>query len=380
MVLNKIFVIDPSNFTPPYDHFFCEGLRKNYLDVHLLCQKPRPKEKPFQGGYHTHFIFYGLSELLLKFSPLSYPIKLLKGLEHFWGLIKLLILCILEKPDVIHFQWLVLPLADLLFLPFFKRIAACVLTVHDTQIFHGAPSSNLQMVGYLQALRQFHHFIVHTNKSVLAMKEFGIPQEKISLIPHGVLEIEKGSPHPDPPPNILLFGNLRPYKAPDLLVQAMAQIPFEIRKGWVVRFAGQPLMDFSLIDDIAAKNKVAIEKRFEFLSEPDLDALLKEATILAFPYREIDASGAFMLALSYAKPIIASRVGMFAEMIKNGENGLFVEPGSLDDLKDKLQTLIGSEDLRKSLSENSFHFLSTELNWTNLGSRTKALYLSLQRF
>jgi glycosyltransferase involved in cell wall biosynthesis len=51
----------------------------------------------------------------------------------------------------------------------------------------------------------------------------------------------------------------------------------------------------------------------EFLSDAKLAEYLAAAGIVVFPYREIDGSGALSHAIRFEKPIVASRVGGFAE-------------------------------------------------------------------
>ena len=49
-----------------------------------------------------------------------------------------------DRPDVVHFQWLVVPPLDVLAMLLIRRRAAVVLTVHDTVPFNGDRLSRLQ--------------------------------------------------------------------------------------------------------------------------------------------------------------------------------------------------------------------------------------------
>ena len=51
--------------------------------------------------------------------------------------------CEAQKPDVIHFQWLPVPLIDRRYLSQLRRIAPLVLTLHNTTSFHGSLAQRL---------------------------------------------------------------------------------------------------------------------------------------------------------------------------------------------------------------------------------------------
>ena len=54
-------------------------------------------------------------------------------------------------------------------------------------------------------------------------------------------------------------------------------------------------------------------------------------------------------ALSAGLPVVASRIGAIPEVIRDGENGLLVTPGSVDDLAAALARLAREPALRQSL-------------------------------
>jgi glycogen(starch) synthase len=54
-------------------------------------------------------------------------------------------------------------------------------------------------------------------------------------------------------------------------------------------------------------------------------------------------------ALSAGLPVVASRIGAIPELIRDGENGLLVTPGSVDDLAAALERLAREPALRQRL-------------------------------
>jgi glycosyltransferase involved in cell wall biosynthesis len=63
---------------------------------------------------------------------------------------------------------------------------------------------------------------------------------------------------------------------------------------------------------------------------------LRKSDIIAFPYRHIDSSGAFLSALHYGKAMVASRVGMFAGLDEQ-RRALICAPDDADALADALR-------------------------------------------
>ena len=46
--------------------------------------------------------------------------------------------------------------------------------------------------------------------------------------------------------------------------------------------------------------------------------------MIVLPYREIDASGVLMTAISAGVPIVATKVGLFAELLEDGRHGRLI--------------------------------------------------------
>lgn len=58
-----------------------------------------------------------------------------------------------------------------------------------------------------------------------------------------------------------------------------------------------------------------------------------------------------MEGMSHGKPIIATRVGGIPEVIKNGENGLLIDPEDVTDLATALETLLTNSELQQKIGQ-----------------------------
>jgi glycosyltransferase involved in cell wall biosynthesis len=67
--------------------------------------------------------------------------------------------------------------------------------------------------------------------------------------------------------------------------------------------------------------------------------------------------------LAMSKPVIASRVGQIAEIIKDGEDGILVEPGNADELAGQIERLAAEADLRGRIGEAGRRIVSSAFTW-----------------
>ncbi len=152
----KVFLVDPSMFTAPYDFALQAGLHVAGAEARLFGRVPRfSGEFPAAATYAP--LFYRWSEK----SPaaLRPPAK---AAEHVLDMGRFAALCRRERPDVVHFQWTPLPLVDSLFIKSIATASATVLTVHDTTPFNGNATSRLQVLHSDECWRKFDHLIAHT--------------------------------------------------------------------------------------------------------------------------------------------------------------------------------------------------------------------------
>ncbi len=373
----KVAILDPSLFGHLYDHFLCSHLRQQDLDVTLFSRKPRSGETNFQGvSYSVSFVFYHWSEKLLGIGWRRFGL-FIKGLEHILGLFFLYFKFLKIKPDVIHYQWLCLPVIDLLFVKIFKTIAPCFVTVHDSKDYLLATSSGLQLYKMKECLMKFDHFIVHTEQAKENMLKHGFDAHQVFVVPHGaysLLDVDK-EPCSLPAKNekwLLLFGILRKYKGVDLLVDAFSSLSVSEKRGWKLMLVGKADMNlkglYRQISDRGCDESVFWD--LGYASENKLHQYLSHCDALAFPYREIDASGAFFLSLSYNKPMLASDKGVFRENITHKKTGLLVKSGDLGSLRS------GLIELFSSVEQNEFEPLEFVPDWSDSAILTKKIYVN----
>lgn len=365
-------LLDPSLFTGPYDAGLSEGLAA----VDVTCRwAVRPLRRGQRGDLPeavTRPIFYRHVEDIRWLGGKGR--KIAKSAAHFAGWWRLFSLLRRERAAALHVQWAVIPVVDAFCMMLVKRRRAVVMTVHDTTPFNGETISLIQTLGFYWPAKIADRVIVHTQSALEMLVRKEIARDKITVIPHGPLTLAIAPTdalptpqHRDPRFTFVIFGQIKPYKGIDILVEALALIdrPERVR----VIIAGAPMMDMTPIEHRIAELELGgvIELRLGRLSEPAMAALFDEADGFLFPYRQIDASGVYYLVRPLGKWIIASKVGVFDEDFVAGSDGEQVEPANPRALADAIDRAVTSPPRSRPADAGT--------SWTAIGVATKALYV-----
>ena len=283
-----------------------------------------------------------------------------------------------ERPDVIHFQWLPLPVVDSRMLAGFRRVAPLVLTVHDTNPFNGDPSARLQTLGVMRCLQQFGRLIVHTDQGRGRLQAQGVDPSRMVVLPHGPMPAA-GQLGPDPmlgPLTFTLFGKIKPYKGADVLINAFAQLPPGLCSQAQVRIVGKSYMDLAplqaLIRQHGLDSQVRIEDRF--VADGDLPEVFGPGVVALFPYREIDTSGVLPQALAHGRPVIASGIGVFAETLHDGVHGHLVPAEDAPALSAALAHFIRDRAFAADCARAALDLSNSGMSWRRIAEETVAAY------
>lgn len=381
----SVLVVDPSCFTLPYDYSLCDALGRSGCAVNLVRSEfmhtPWQTSTSFQVWNH----FYQRSHALPPNRTRGPLWKLGKLAEHMLGMSRLVTECGKRRPDIIHFQWLPVPMIDRRYLPKLARIAPLVLTLHNTTAFHGSLVQGLhQKIGFRSIFQHLSGLIVHTEFSKRTVIERGwIPAEKVHVVPHGVLDYYRSLPSlPSPAPSeekrVLFFGAIEPYKGVDLLIRAFAALPPCLQATTRLCIAGKPGMDVSGLRGLS--RSLGIEHRItwilRFVSEEEVPELFRSATLVVLPYRKIDQSGVLMTAIAFDKPIVAARVGGLAETIQDAVHGRLFPPGDVPALTAALADILGQPERQRDM-ENAVRELRGSVSWEHSAGRTIEVYTRL---
>jgi glycosyltransferase involved in cell wall biosynthesis len=369
----KALLVDPSLFTAPYDAGLSQGLEEAGIDCQWAVRPLRRGERAEISQAASLPLFYRRVDRLSGVpSALG---AVLKGLSHVVGLARLVGWARRSRCDLVHVQWTVIPILDTVAIWSMRRGRPVIVTVHDTLPANGSATPLPQRAGFFWPARVASEVIVHTKVGADRLVQAGVNPAKINIVPHGPLFLPDFGAHKAPPPladkgvkTFVLFGQMKPYKGIDLLVEAVAVLPQALREKSRFVVAGAAMMDMSAIEQRieAAGLGPHIELRYGRLSEEEMVDLFHEADVFVLPYRAVDASGVFYLLRPQAKWIVASRVGVFAEDFVEGVDGETVTPGDIEDLAGAIGRAIEREAPSDAQARGA--------SWSDIGLRTRGIY------
>jgi glycosyltransferase involved in cell wall biosynthesis len=308
--------------------------------------------------------------------------RLAKGAEHVLDMLRLRRAAVARRFDVVHFQWAPLPVLDKRLVRLFRHRAPVVMTVHDTTPFNGSANNRLQKIDSLSVFAAFDHLIVHTESGKAQLVARGLPESRISVIPHGILttaptaatSVASGGDK-----TILLFGKIKHYKGLDLLIEAFGRLPARLRAGARLKVVGEPFIDVGALRARAAELGIAdrIDWDLRYVPDGEIGSLLASADVLAFPYREIDVSGVLMACFPYGKPIVATRIGGFAKLLEDGVSGRLVPPEDPVALASALEEVLADPATAARLGAGAKALVDGVPGWDEIARRTIGVYRSL---
>ena len=328
----RVVVADPPAFTPPYDHALASALARAGAEVELVTSRFRFGQIDAPDGYRRRELFYPLSSRLFGRSRLRVPVKLV---EHPFGLARLAA----TRADVVHVQWLAVPELDSWLL---RHRAPLVLTAHDLLPRRTAAKAGL----WRRAFSRFERIVVHSQRGRETLAAFGVPEEKLRVIPHPVTPSDPA--RSDDGRTVLALGLVRPYKQLEHARDAVSRVP-----GAQLRVAG----------DAEA-----------FLTEAEIDRALGESTVAVFPYRpELDQSGALLRALGAGVPAVVYDVGGLAEPVRAYGAGRVVAPDDVQALAAAISDLVDDEAALAEARAGALRARS-ELTWAAAAEAHLELY------
>ena len=128
----SVVVVDPSCFTLPYDYCLCDALVRRGCKVVLAQSEFTYAKWDLPGSFGVWEHFYQYTGRKAGGTSRRKMWKLAKGVEHAFSMRGFVAEIRRRKPDIVHFQWLLVPLLDQLFLSRLGRNSHLVLTLHNT--------------------------------------------------------------------------------------------------------------------------------------------------------------------------------------------------------------------------------------------------------
>ncbi len=312
----KVVLADPPAYTPPYDRALAAALARAGADVELATSRFRFGEVAAADGFRAREVFYPVSSRIRR-PRLRLAVK---ALEHPLGLAWLA----RARADVVHLQWSAAPEADARLL---RARAPLVFTAHDL-----LPRRTAHLAGVWRRLfARFERVVVHSEAGRGALAAFGVPEEKLRVIPHPVFAADVD--RRDDGRTVLALGSIKPYKQLGDAIAAVVQLADA--RLLVAGDAREP------VDGLRAAAGDRVTWRLGWLGRRELADVLSQSTVAVFPYRpELDQSGALLQALGAGVPGVVYDVGGLGEVVRAFGAGRVVPADDVGALAGALRELL----------------------------------------
>lgn len=317
----------------------------------------------------------------------KYKYSIIKLLSYCLSLLKSIYFILKFKPNIIHIEWIRVWVVDYYWLRLIALIsnAKIVYKAHNV-LPHDSGNK------YVSRYNKYYHFvdiiICHTNISKdEIINRFGIAEEKITVIPHGIFDFNSGDS--DSYKQLiknkysldgqLVFSSLGEqslYKGSDIIADVWSKTPelHDVSKYRLLIVGKNSKIDFSNINNI---ENVYIENRF--ILEEEFSAVLELSDVILLPYRTISQSGVLFSAIGCSIPVIVSNVGGLPEPLKVAEIGWNIGDPTFENLQNTLLSIARNSQVVYKKKQNLIEWnkVKSFYSWDNISKQTFELYKNI---
>lgn len=210
--------------------------------------------------------------------------------------------------------------------------------------------------------------------------DFGVPHNKIRMIPRGVnLNEFKTKETQDPTlkkePVIGIVGRLTPIKGHPLFLKAMARV-VRVMPSVKIRIIGDAPKPQYKEELMLLTRRLGLSHAVEFLgTRYDIPELLSGMSVLAVPSVGEEAFGRVVIeAGACGVPVVATRIGGLVDIIQHEKEGLLVPADDPKMLADAVIRLLKEPALAESLAVSLKRKVEAEFNLELMFQKTLEVY------
>jgi glycosyltransferase involved in cell wall biosynthesis len=229
--------------------------------------------------------------------------------------------------------------------------------------------ARLLEVAERQALRHAHEVIVTSHATADRVRGlFAVPDVRLHVVEPGTDRAPQAMGSGGPGLRLLSVGSIVPRKGHDVLVEALAGLT---EFDWQLEVAGGILDEAchtALLQQIVS---LGLERRVTLhgaLSSAVLEAAYGAADLFVLASHYEGFGMAFTEALARGLPVIGSGEPAVGRSLSGG-GGIYVEPGSVEGLREALRKLMADSGLRQQLAAEAREAASRMPDWLEASRR-----------
>lgn len=312
-----------------------------------------------------------------------------KVLSYMFSLLKIARLLSKVKPDVVHIQWIRLWQVDYLFLKYI--LGKGINVVYTAHNFLPHVQKKKDRLHYKKYYELVGHIIVHSNNTKKQlMDEFHILESKVSVIPHGMLDLSQ-SLNKEKVKRLksdlirkyelkdkVVFAALGMqdyYKGSDLILNTWSNAMGNEKDAFlfVCGKCSDRVKDVVEATGVEAMSNVYLE--LDKIGSEFFLALLQVSDVLLLPYRAISQSGVLLSAINERLPFIVSNAGGLSDPLKIADVGWMINEVTELSLEKAMKFVLKNRDeLEKKKYTPDWFVLQDFYSWGKIGIETGRLY------
>lgn len=298
----------------------------------------------------------------------------------FFGMIGIIRLRQNVKLDIVHVHW---PFPNGLFGIIAKKLFHAKLIV----TFHGAEFSLLRRVPFGKTILRL---ILKNSDTIVANSSFtkkmiqAVDKVEVSIVPFSSAvsvgrEQKEIIDESKKTLKVLFVGRFIERKGIPYLIEAVRLLR---RKNIPITLdiVGKGPLTKEIKKQIKHFNLVGVVRVHENVSETSLPNFYKRCDVFVLPsivdkWNDTEGLGVVLIeAMSFGKPIVASRVGGIPDVVKHNVTGFLVEEKNPEALVGALKTLYLRPMLRKQFGNRGLSYVKKYYDWNSILDKTMELY------
>jgi len=182
---------------------------------------------------------------------------------------------------------------------------------------------------------------------------YGMPANRVAFVPLNARttavkwSVQRNAEEPG---TILFFGDAHPHKGLEYLVRAQPIVSRQVPHAcFLISAHGEDLQ--------RCRQMIEDDSKFEihegYISAEGMAGLFQRVSLVVLPYLTASTSGVLMIAYSFGKPVVATKVGCLPEYVEDNITGVLVDPADVEQLAEAIIRLLTDDALRHRMGENA---------------------------
>lgn len=206
----------------------------------------------------------------------------------------------------------------------------------------------------------------------------GLSSAPIEIVPYGIPRPPVLSSPPSDRIRFLVLGSFEPRKGQDVLAEAIAKLAPATREHCSFKMAGR-VLDEAFYDELrAAVAEMEQVTLIDALDHAKALALLNETDAIVLPSRDETMPIVILEAMALGKAVISTDVGGVREWLRDGMNGLLIEPENPEALSAGLAACGNDSKILERLQEAGRRTFDRHFTLERFASRFAELLASLE--